>query len=105
MTYLKVWQCGGSVEISPCSHVGHLFRKSSPYSFPGGVTQVLYGNLVRVALVWMDEWQDFFFKFNPGKVLFPFFHFKIISKLFPFIFEFFILKYFSFFYTSFCFNF
>lgn len=61
----RVWQCGGSVEISPCSHVGHLFRKSSPYSFPGGVTNVLYGNLVRVALVWMDEWQEFFFKFNP----------------------------------------
>ncbi|XP_014241565.1 polypeptide N-acetylgalactosaminyltransferase 13-like isoform X2 [Cimex lectularius] len=61
----RVWQCGGSVEISPCSHVGHLFRKSSPYSFPGGVTQVLYGNLARLALVWMDDWKDFFFKFSP----------------------------------------
>ncbi|KAL0274778.1 UNVERIFIED_CONTAM: hypothetical protein PYX00_002820 [Menopon gallinae] len=61
----RVWQCGGSIEIVPCSHVGHLFRKSSPYSFPGGVGEILYANLARVALVWMDEWQDFFFKFNP----------------------------------------
>ncbi|XP_063973191.1 polypeptide N-acetylgalactosaminyltransferase 13-like [Diachasmimorpha longicaudata] len=61
----RVWQCGGSVEIAPCSHVGHLFRKSSPYTFPGGVGEILYGNLARVALVWMDEWAEFYFKFNP----------------------------------------
>lgn len=60
----RVWQCGGRIEIAPCSHVGHLFRKSSPYSFPGGISKTLYSNLARVALVWMDEWGEFYFKFS-----------------------------------------
>jgi polypeptide N-acetylgalactosaminyltransferase len=63
---LRLWMCGGEVEIAPCSHVGHLFRKSSPYTFPGGVSDILNENLARVALVWMDEWSEFFFRFNRG---------------------------------------
>ncbi|KAJ3647249.1 hypothetical protein Zmor_024778 [Zophobas morio] len=66
----RIWQCGGKVQIAPCSRVGHLFRKSSPYSFPGGINKTLFSNLARVALVWMDEWAKFYFKFNEpaGKI-------------------------------------
>ncbi|CAH2233799.1 jg19570 [Pararge aegeria aegeria] len=62
----RAWQCGARIEISPCSRVGHIFRRHSPYKYPGGVAKVLNSNLARAATVWMDEWADFFFKFNPS---------------------------------------
>ncbi|CAH4029986.1 unnamed protein product [Pieris brassicae] len=62
----RAWQCGARVEITPCSRVGHIFRRHSPYKYPGGVAKVLNSNLARAATVWMDEWAEFFFKFNPS---------------------------------------
>ena len=55
------------MQIVPCSHVGHIFRKSSPYTFRPGkeVADVLYTNLARVSEVWMDDWRDFFYALNP----------------------------------------
>ena len=55
--------------IATCSRVGHVFRKVSPYTWPGGVARILNHNTRRTAEVWMDEYRDFFYKFNPGQAL------------------------------------
>uniref|UniRef100_A0A1B0FQB6 Polypeptide N-acetylgalactosaminyltransferase n=1 Tax=Glossina morsitans morsitans TaxID=37546 RepID=A0A1B0FQB6_GLOMM len=57
----RIWQCGGILEIIPCSHVGHVFRDKSPYTFPGGVAKIVLHNAARVAEVWLDEWRDFYY--------------------------------------------
>ena len=56
----RIWQCGGRLEIHPCSHVGHIFRDFHPYSFNGKDTHGT--NTLRTVLVWMDiEYQRYFF--------------------------------------------
>jgi polypeptide N-acetylgalactosaminyltransferase len=63
----RIWMCGGELLIVTCSRVGHVFRKTSPYSWPGGVSHILNRNNVRTVKVWMDEFQEFYLKINPGK--------------------------------------
>jgi polypeptide N-acetylgalactosaminyltransferase len=63
---LRIWQCGGSIWEVPCSHVGHVFRKQSPYSWPGGVNNILAKNNRRLAEVWLDDYKKFWFFINPG---------------------------------------
>ncbi|XP_066432021.1 polypeptide N-acetylgalactosaminyltransferase 3 [Eleutherodactylus coqui] len=59
----RVWQCGGQLEILPCSVVGHVFRHKSPHTFPKG-TQVIIRNQVRLAEVWMDDYKEIFYRRN-----------------------------------------
>lgn len=59
----RVWQCGGQLEIIPCSVVGHVFRNKSPHTFPKG-TQVIARNEVRLAEVWMDDYKEIFYRRN-----------------------------------------
>ena len=53
--------CGGSIELIPCSRVGHVFRRRRPY---GGNDQqdTMLRNSLRVAYVWMDKYKNYFLK-------------------------------------------
>ena len=62
----QVWMCGGQVLIATCSRVGHVFRKVSPYSWPGGVVKILNHNTLRTVNVWMDQHKEFYYKITPG---------------------------------------
>jgi hypothetical protein len=43
-----------------------VFRDKSPYTFPGGVANIVLKNAARVAEVWLDEWKEFYFAMSPG---------------------------------------
>lgn len=60
---IQVWQCGGQLEIIPCSVVGHVFRTKSPHTFPKG-TEVITRNQVRLAEVWMDDYKKIYYRRN-----------------------------------------
>jgi hypothetical protein len=64
--FSKVWMCGGQILIATCSRVGHVFRKVSPYSWPGGVVKILNHNTLRTVETWMDEYKEFYYKISPG---------------------------------------
>ncbi|CAH2096412.1 unnamed protein product [Euphydryas editha] len=55
----KVWMCGGSLEIVPCSHVGHIFRDRFPYYATKGSFK---RNSLRLAEVWLDEYAKLYFQ-------------------------------------------
>jgi polypeptide N-acetylgalactosaminyltransferase len=60
----RIWMCGGSLELIPCSRVGHVFRKRRPYG--DGNADTMTKNSLRVAHVWMDEYIEHYFSVNPS---------------------------------------
>ncbi|XP_077404405.1 polypeptide N-acetylgalactosaminyltransferase 12 [Vanacampus margaritifer] len=55
----RIWQCGGSLEVHPCSHVGHVFPKGAPYS-----RKTALSNSVRVVEVWLDQHKEVYYNRN-----------------------------------------
>lgn len=52
--------CGGTLETTPCSHVGHIFSKRSPYKWRSNVN-VLLKNNVRLCEVWLDDYKEYYY--------------------------------------------
>ncbi|XP_011306982.1 polypeptide N-acetylgalactosaminyltransferase 35A [Fopius arisanus] len=57
----RVWMCGGSIELIPCSRVGHVFRKRRPYG-NDRVQNTMLKNSLRVAHVWMDKYKQYYLR-------------------------------------------
>ncbi|MED6288564.1 hypothetical protein CHARACLAT_027865 [Characodon lateralis] len=53
---IRVWQCGGSVEVLPCSRIAHIERAHKPYT--ENLTTHVRRNALRVAEVWMDNYKS-----------------------------------------------
>ncbi|KAG9352372.1 hypothetical protein JZ751_020785, partial [Albula glossodonta] len=53
---VRVWQCGGSVEVLPCARIAHIERAHKPYT--EDLTAHVRRNALRVAEVWMDEFKS-----------------------------------------------
>ncbi|XP_059181559.1 probable polypeptide N-acetylgalactosaminyltransferase 8 [Centropristis striata] len=52
---IRVWLCGGSIEVIPCSKIAHIERATKPY-LPD-LSKMVKRNALRVAEVWMDEYK------------------------------------------------
>lgn len=56
---LRIWMCGGRLEIHPCSRVGHIFRSYSPHKNVN-IIGASDRNRMRSALVWLDGYVRYF---------------------------------------------
>nr|XP_055048783.1 probable polypeptide N-acetylgalactosaminyltransferase 8 [Misgurnus anguillicaudatus] len=53
---IRVWLCGGSIEVVPCSKIAHIERAHKPYS--RDLSKPMMRNALRVAEIWMDEYKS-----------------------------------------------
>jgi len=64
---MKVWRCGGRIEIVPCSRVGHLYRDPEHRPYDVEVNTVVH-NYKRLAELWAKDHLDLFYKMKPEAV-------------------------------------
>jgi len=57
---IRLWTCGGRIEMIPCSHVGHIFLDAS--RAPKYVKESGVKNQIRFAEVWMDDYKNIFYE-------------------------------------------
>ncbi|KAL4233838.1 Polypeptide N-acetylgalactosaminyltransferase 4 [Mactra antiquata] len=58
---VKVWTCGGTVEIIPCSYIAHLFKRKLVWK----MGDARFRNILRFAEVWMDEYKEYIYDYWP----------------------------------------
>jgi|ERR1712216_1046213 len=61
---MKVWRCGGSIEIVPCSRVGHLYRTPQMRPYDVEVNTVVH-NYKRLAELWAMDHLKYFYAMKP----------------------------------------
>ncbi|XP_025959652.2 polypeptide N-acetylgalactosaminyltransferase 15 isoform X1 [Dromaius novaehollandiae] len=59
---IRTWLCGGSVEIIPCSRVGHVYRNHFPRAF--SYEEAIVRNKIRIAETWLGSFKENFYKHN-----------------------------------------
>uniref|UniRef100_A0A3Q4HHJ6 Polypeptide N-acetylgalactosaminyltransferase n=1 Tax=Neolamprologus brichardi TaxID=32507 RepID=A0A3Q4HHJ6_NEOBR len=52
---IRVWLCGGSIEVVPCSRIAHIERAHKPYA--PDLSPTMRRNALRVADIWLDEYK------------------------------------------------
>jgi len=57
---IRLWTCGGRIEMTPCSHVGHIFLDSS--RAPKYVKESGVKNQIRMVEVWFDDYKKIFYE-------------------------------------------
>lgn len=78
---IRTWTCGGSIVLCKCSHVAHVFRDHSPYTFPKGVSQTINTNLKRTVDVWLDEYKEILYRTKLNNIHFTQHHLDIQERM------------------------
>ncbi|KAH8312116.1 hypothetical protein KR044_009456, partial [Drosophila immigrans] len=82
---IKLWLCGGQIEIVPCSRIGHIFRSRHAFEFPAqfeeleqldeqqlDTGQATYlRNSKIIAESWLDEYKYLFYTLKPAAKQIP----------------------------------